>query len=234
LREETELRIEWRKGGRVVISELNEGRPGVPAGNAHKPIVGLVGGMGSGKSRVAEAFARQGAAVVAGDPLGHEALERPEILERIAARWGERVLGEGGVVDRKKLGAIVFASPVERANLEHLVFPWIEARIREEIAKAQADPRVPFVVLDAAIMLEAGWNNVCDRIVYVHAPREERLARLTAQRGWNADEVARRETAQLPLSVKASRADAAVDNSGGPDAMQAQVDDLLRRWHWKS
>jgi dephospho-CoA kinase len=213
---------------------LTERETDVPAGTAHKPIVGLVGGMGSGKSRVAQAFARHGAAVVAGDPLGHEALERPEILERVAARWGERVVDENGFVDRRKLGAIVFASPVERANLEHLVFPWIEARIREEIAKAQADPVVPFVVLDAAIMLEAGWNNVCDRIVYVHAPREERLARLAAQRGWTADEVANRETAQLPLSVKASRADAAVDNSGGTDAMQAQVDELVRRWHLKS
>jgi len=201
------------------------------AGKANaKPIIGLVGGMGSGKSCVAEAFLKHGATLVAGDRLGHEALERSEILQRIGQRWGERVLDEKGVVDRQKLGAIVFASPVERANLEHVVFPWIKQRIREEIAKAQVNPEIRFIVLDAAIMLEAGWNNECDRIVYVHAPRAVRLERLARQRGWSADEVARRETAQLPLAIKASRADAAVDNSGPAQDSQKQVDALVKMW----
>lgn len=200
---------------------------------AGKPIIGLVGGVGSGKSLVAKAFADHGAAIVAGDPLGHEALERPEILERIAARWGERVLDAEGTVDRKKMAAVVFASPVERANLELLVFPWIEKRLREELDKAQADPAVPFVVLDAAVMLEAGWNSACDRVVYVHAPRAARLERVAVQRGWDAAEVAGREAAQLPLSVKASRADAAVDNSGTPENTRRQVDALVKDWGLK-
>ncbi len=197
---------------------------------SRKPIIGLVGGMGSGKSRVAEAFARNGAVLVTADVFGHEALEQPEILARIAQRWGERVLDNQGNVDRKKMGSIVFASPVERANLELLVFPWIEGRIREEIERAQADPHTRFIVLDAAIMLEAGWNNVCDKIVYVHAPRAVRLERLRAHRGWTADDVANRESAQLPLSVKASRADVAVDNSGGVESADAQVATLLKKW----
>jgi dephospho-CoA kinase len=195
-----------------------------------KPIIGLVGGLGSGKSRVAETFARNGAALVTADAFGHEALEQPEILARIAQRWGERVLDGQGNVDRKKMGSIVFASPVERANLELLVFPWIESRIREEIERAQAGPRTRFIVLDAAIMLEAGWNNVCDKIVYVHAPRAVRLERLRTHRGWTAEQVANRESAQLPLSVKASRADVAVDNSGDVESAEAQVDLLLKNW----
>jgi dephospho-CoA kinase len=214
------------------ISVTHEGST-VAIPTATKPIIGLVGGLGSGKSLVAKAFARHGATIVAGDSLGHEALERPEILERIAARWGERVLDTNGIVDRKKMGAVVFASPVERANLELLVFPWIEQRIREELAKALANPAVPFVVLDAAIMLEAGWNNECDRIVYVHAPRAARLERLAAQRGWNAEQLAERETAQLPLSVKASRADIAVDNSGSAENTQQQVDAVVKHWGLK-
>lgn len=189
--------------------------------------------MGSGKSSVAEKFVQHGAALISADPFGHEALERPEILSKIANRWGDRVVDDNGVVSRKKLGAIVFASPVERANLEHLVFPWIELRIREEIAKANADSEVGFIVLDAAIMLEAGWNNECDRIVYVHAPRALRLERLSVQRGWSMDDVAHRETAQLPLSVKASRADAAVDNSGSAEDIAKQVDSLVKSWGLK-
>src|SRR5580700_9633153 len=107
------------------MTERSEG-----ANLASKPVIGLVGGMGSGKSRVAEAFCKHGAILIAADALGHEALERAEILDKIAKRWGERVVAQNGIVDRKKLATIVFASAVERANLEMMVFPWIEQRIR--------------------------------------------------------------------------------------------------------
>jgi dephospho-CoA kinase len=179
---------------------------------------------------VAAAFAKHGGLLVAADQFGHEALERPEILDRIAQRWGERVLDTKGNVDRKKLGSVVFASPVERANLELLVFPWIERRIREEIAKAQTDAKVAFIILDAAIMLEAGWNNECDRVVYVHAPRAVRIERLHSQRGWSDRDLAQRETAQLLLSVKASRADVAVDNSGNLAETEKQIDAIVKQW----
>ena len=195
-----------------------------------KPVVGLVGGIGSGKSQVARAFARRGGALVDADPIGHAALEQPEILQQVRVAWGERILDTEGEVDRKKLGAIVFASPVERARLERLVHPWIGRRIREQVAQLQADPAVAFVVLDAAVMVEAGWNRVCDRLVYVHAPRAQRLARVAAQRGWNEQEFAQREHAQLALTAKATLADAAVDNTGSPEAIQEQVDRLVRAW----
>jgi dephospho-CoA kinase len=195
-----------------------------------KPVVGLVGGIGSGKSQVARAFARSGGALVDADPIGHAALEQAEILQQVREAWGQRVLDAAGEVDRKKLGAIVFASPVERARLERLVHPWIGERIREQVARLQADPGVAFVVLDAAVMLEAGWNKVCDRLVYVHAPRAQRLARVAAQRGWNEQEFSHREHAQLPLTAKATLADAAVENTGSPEAIQEQVDRLVREW----
>lgn len=195
-----------------------------------KAVIGLVGGMGSGKSRIAEAFLKHRALLISGDPLGHEALEQIDIRESVVKRWGSLVLDERKSIDRKKLGAIVFKSAVERANLEHLVLPWIEKRIAEEIEKSQRDETISFIVLDAAIMLETGWNAICDHIVYIHAPRAMRLERLSAQRGWTADDVAQRETAQLPLAVKAARADAAIDNSGGIEESQRQVDALVEKW----
>src|SRR6476619_1456413 len=86
-----------------------------------KPVLGLLGGIGAGKSTVADALVRHGGRVVAGDPLGHEALEQPDILARVVEIWGERgVLTPAGKVDRKKFGRIVFPSPVERSRLEHL------------------------------------------------------------------------------------------------------------------
>jgi dephospho-CoA kinase len=85
-------------------------------------------------------------------------------------------------------------------------------------------------VLDAAIMLEAGWHKVCDWLVYVHAPRAERLRRLQEQRGWGAKEVQERESAQLSLTEKASRADYAVLNFGSLERVAQQIDDLVRQW----
>jgi dephospho-CoA kinase len=195
-----------------------------------KPVIGLIGGIGSGKSRVAEAFVRRGARVISGDRIGHEALRQPDVREQVARRWGRGILDAAGEVDRRKLGAAVFADPAQRRELEALVFPWIGRRIREEVAAAQDDAAAALVVLDAAVMLEAGWNNVCDRIVYVHAPRAERLRRLAAQRGWGAKEVAARENAQLSLTDKVTRADHAVDNSGPPERITQQVDVLLQGW----
>jgi dephospho-CoA kinase len=197
---------------------------------AHKPVICLVGGMGSGKSLVAAAFARRGGHLISGDLLGHEALRQPAIRDRVAARWGLAILDSAGEIDRRRLGGIVFAESCERHALEALVFPWIERRITEEITAAQANPAVVFIVLDAAIMLEAGWNQCCDRLVYVDAPRATRLQRLLEQRGWTEKEVQARESAQMPLSEKASRADDVVDNSGLPEEVDRQVADLLHRW----
>jgi dephospho-CoA kinase len=197
---------------------------------AHKPVIGLIGGIGSGKSRVAAEFARHGAAVISGDQLGHEALRQPDIRDRAIKRWGAGVLDAQGQIDRRALGRRVFADPGELQALEKIVFPWIERRIQEEIASARHDSAVRFIVLDAAVMLEARWNRFCDRIVYVHTPRETRLQRLAQQRGWTEKEVQARAEAQLPLTTKVTRADAAIDNAGSPDDLAGQVAQLLTAW----
>jgi dephospho-CoA kinase len=198
--------------------------------SGRKPVIGLIGGIGSGKSRVAAEFARRGARVIAGDQLGHEALRQPDVKARVVECWGPGVFDEGGEVDRRKVAAIVFNDTAQLQALEALVFPWIERRIAEEIARAQQEPAVALILLDAAVLLEAGWNKHCDWIVYVHAPRDVRYARLAAQRGWTAKEVDARASAQWSLTDKVSRADCVVDNSGPLEATSRKVDDLLRQW----
>jgi dephospho-CoA kinase len=195
-----------------------------------KLVVGLIGGIGSGKSQVASAFARRGARIIAGDQLGQAALRDPVIKARVIARWGEGILDENGDIDRRRLAAIVFADESERKALEAITHPWIHRRIHACLEEARADARVPLIVLDAAIMLEAGWNDVCDRLVYIDAPRAVRLERVSRQRGWNETEWETREQAQLPLTEKVVRADHVLDNSFSLEHLNRQVDDLLHLW----
>jgi len=194
-----------------------------------KPVIGLIGGMGSGKSSVAAEFAKHGARVVNADLFGHEALRQPAIRQALVNRWGAEILDENGEIDRGLVAQIVFAATKERQALEGLVHPYIGRRLREEIEAARADPNVRLVVLDAAIMLETGWNGACDWLVYVDASRAARLRRLAEHRGWSEKEVEAREQAQMSLTAKVTRADSAIDNSGSPERMARQVAQLLRR-----
>jgi dephospho-CoA kinase len=197
-----------------------------------KPVIGLVGGIGAGKSTAAAAFATRGGAVVNADALGHEALEQPDIRRRVLDRWGGRgnLVKPDGRLDRRAIAGVVFADPAERAALEGMVFPYIGRRALDEVVRAQADPAARFVVVDAAVMLEAGWDHVCDRVVYVDAPHEVRLARLAARSGWTAPDLAAREAAQWPAAEKLKRAAAVIVNDGSRERLQEQVDRLLGEW----
>lgn len=195
-----------------------------------KAVIGLVGAIGAGKSTAARAFAARGGVVIDADALGHEALRQPDIVAALVARWGEAVRGADGALDRRAIGRIVFADPNERNALEAAVFPYITARARERIAAAQADPAAAFVVLDAAVLLEAGWGDMVDRLVYVDAPLEARLERLKARSGWSAADLAAREAAQWPAARKMARADAVLTNAATVPELQKQVDALLARF----
>ena len=213
-----------------MVSREAQTSAGSPWRHGPKPTVGLIGAIGAGKSAAAAAMAARGGRVVNADALGHEALEQPEIRARLIDRWGTRVLKPDGHPDRRALAAIVFADPAERAALEAVVFPYIGRRALAEVLDAQADPAARFVVLDAAVMFEAGWNNVCDRVVYIDAPRETRLARLAARSGWTAAELAAREAAQWPAGRKRQLADAVIVNDAGVRELQEKVDQLLGSW----
>ncbi len=195
-----------------------------------KAVIGLVGGIGAGKSTVAKCFAVRGGRVIDADRLGHEALRQPGIIEALIQRWGDCIRREDGSLDRQEIARIVFADATELKALEATVFPYIEARTRGLIAAAQANPDVAFVVLDAAVLLEAGWGQLVDRLVFVDAPREQRVARLVVRSGWNEDDLNAREAAQWPAEEKKLGADAVIVNDSDTNALQKQVDRLLACW----
>jgi dephospho-CoA kinase len=193
------------------------------------PIVGIIGGIGSGKSLVADELVRHGGWLITGDALGHEALRQSAIKEQVVKRWGRELLDEQGEIQRRLLGHKVFPDAKELRTLEVLVFPWIGRRMTEEIAKAR-EQAAPLIVVDAAVMMEAGWDKNCDRLIFVEAPRAARLARLKDKRGWSERDLTERENSQLPLGDKRRRADEVIDNSGTPDQLARRVDALLREW----
>jgi dephospho-CoA kinase len=189
-------------------------------------IIGILGGVASGKSTVARQFERLGAGVLDADRTGHEVLRLPHIEAAARRQWGEAVFGPDGRIDRPRLARIVFASGPEaeqkRRCLEQLTHPEI-ARLIWRQAGTLAAAGAEFVVLDAALLLETGWDHWCEKIVFVEAPREARLARAMA-RGWNEEDFAAREGVQESLDRKRARADVIIDNSGSSERTQAQVE----------
>jgi dephospho-CoA kinase len=188
-------------------------------------IIGILGGVASGKSMVAQHLARLGAAVLDADRAGHEALRMPHVEAAARRRWGEAVFGPDGRIDRARLARIVFAPGAEgrreRTYLEQLTHPEITRLLKQQAEALAADTAV--AVLDAALLMEAGWDEMCEKTVFVEAPREARLARATA-RGWDEEDFAAREDAQESLNRKRLRADAIIDNSGSPERTQAQAE----------
>jgi dephospho-CoA kinase len=189
-------------------------------------LIGLVGGIASGKSTVAECFRALGAAVLDADQAGHEVLRDPAVISAIKQRWGEKILDAEGQVSRGAVARVVFAPGGEREKefLEQLTHPRIQMRIQQRIQQLQSSGTAPppVVVLDAALLFEAGWNRICDKIVFVDTA-DERRREWAAARGWTAEQLAERERAQLPVELKRSRADIVIHNAGSRDELQIEA-----------
>jgi dephospho-CoA kinase len=195
---------------------------------ANRPIVGLTGGIGSGKSTVAAMLAELGAHVIDADKVGHEIyLPGTEGFRRVVAEFGPGVVGADGTIDRRRLGTVVFGDPAALARLNALVHPLIADEIRRRMQAALAEPGTQPIVVEAAIMLEAGWR-FFDRIWVVIVRRETAIARVAASRGLSADEVARRIDAQMPEAERRKVADLVIENDGTLAELRARVEDAWR------
>lgn len=188
-------------------------------------VIGLVGGIAAGKSKVAGLFGRRGILHVDADFHAKAVAEDPQVLAEVAAQLGERFV-QGGQLDRAGLGAHVFREPAAKAKLEAIMHPRVRERITSALETARA--RGESALLDVPLLFEAGLFAICDTIVFVEA-RDEVRAERASGRGWADDELPRRERNQLPLADKRSRSQHVIDNNGDLSATEQAVDDLLLR-----
>jgi len=187
-------------------------------------LVGLTGGIGSGKTQVAQMFKRLGAYLIDADELAHEAV-RPEgpVLKRIVEAFGPEVLNTDGTLDRAKLARLVFADPEKRELLNSIVHPYVfmeEERRRKEIA--QKDPKA-VVLFDAALLIETGSYQLMDKVILVTIDRRNQISRIMTRDGLSRDEAVRRIEAQMPQDQKKDKADYLIDGGRSLKTIEDQV-----------
>jgi dephospho-CoA kinase len=195
-----------------------------------RPTIGIVGGIGSGKSEVARAFAALGCEVCNSDDLARRVLAEPEVIVQITSMvlpptGASSLLAPDGSIDRALLARAIFASADARQQVERIMHPRIEALRRAQFAAAP-ESKVAFVI-DAPLLLEVGLDRECDAVVFVDAPSAMRQERVARTRGWSTEELARRESAQLSLAEKMQRATDIIRNDASPAELSASVARVL-------
>ena len=195
-----------------------------------KPVIGIVGAIGAGKSVASNRFAALGAVVLDADKIGHGILNLPDARQEIIAAFGPGVIGSEGNIDRKQVASLVFTDREKLKQLEKIVHARMRTVFENEIRAAQLNPAVPAIVLDAAVLLEAGWDGLCDRVLFVDAPASQRIERVRVGRGWDIAELERREAMQIPNDEKKRRANRIIMNDGTIADYETKVDELFREW----
>lgn len=187
-------------------------------------VIGLTGGLGSGKSTVARLLSTLGAEVVDADRIGH-AIYAPGTVgwRAIRERFGEAVIADDGTVDRQRLGTIVFADRAALDALNAIVHPLIGEEIKRRVARYKAsDPQSPLVI-EAALLVEAGWSRIVDEVWVVRAPLPLVLQRVGEARGLSPAQIQQRLAVQASDAERVAVADVVIDNDGTADQLEARV-----------
>jgi dephospho-CoA kinase len=192
-----------------------------------KPIIGILGGIASGKSTVAGEFAKLGCKVVDADGIARELLQRKGVKNKIAGVFGEASLNAAGEIDREKLGNIVFCDADRLAALNHIMHPLVLARVDRLIERYKRQRQVKAIVLDMPLLVEVGWHKRCDRLIFVDCNRHLRAARARKTGIFNEEQLKMRENFQIPLDRKRRLADNVIENNSGVSQLARQVGDIF-------
>jgi len=192
-------------------------------------VIGLTGGMGSGKSTVSQLLAEFGAVVIDADKVGHEAYQHgTKTWQELVAAFGEQIVAADGSIDRKKLGVIVFGSPEQLARLNRIVHPRMFEMMQGRIEQHRRQG-VKVVVLDAAILFEANWTPLVEEVWVVVASEAAVVVRARARTGLPEEQIRSRLHSQMPVEDKIKRADVVIRNEGTVEDLRKQVEGLWAR-----
>ncbi|MCR6595209.1 dephospho-CoA kinase [Bacillus halotolerans] len=193
-------------------------------------VIGLTGGIASGKSTVANMLIDKGITVIDADIIAKQAVEKGmPAYRQIIDEFGEDILLENGDIDRRKLGALVFTNEQKRLALNSIVHP----AVREEMLKRRDESianQETFVVLDIPLLFESKLESLVDKIIVVSVTKELQLERLTKRNQLTEEEALSRIRSQMPLEEKVSRADNVIDNSGTLEETKQQLEEILSCW----
>ena len=192
-------------------------------------VIGIAGGIGSGKSTVARAFAQRGFVIVDADAEAKAALDRPEVRATLAEWWGPGVLNPDGSVNRSEVARRVFSVEVERRRLEGLIHPLVRKTHAQAVDLARRAPGgpAPGLVMDTPLLFEAGIDRECDAVIFIEASRATRLERVRRSRGWDEAEFDRREASQWPLDRKRAACRFVIHNDDS-DGSASHLDEQVR------
>ena len=191
--------------------------------------VGLTGGIGSGKTTVGQMLVELGCRLIDSDTITHELLESdPEIYDRVVGEFGPEILDADRRIDRRKLGAVVFADGSQREALTTILHPAILVRQKAFLGECQSEDPNAIAIVDAVLMVETGSYKNYDRLIVVTCTMEQQRDRLR-NRGLSDGQIDARIRSQMPMEAKARFADFVIDNSGSVDETRRQVKDVLRK-----
>jgi dephospho-CoA kinase len=191
-------------------------------------VIGLTGGIGTGKSEVSRILKELGAEVIDADRVGHEAYSpHTAIWREVVDTFGDRVLGPTGEIDRKRLGAIVFSDPEAMDALNAIMHPRMADIIRGQIGGLR-EQGANLVVLEAALLIEAGWQSLVDEVWVTHATGEQVEERLRRRNGLTEEQIRSRVRAQMPFEERSRHAQVVVHNSGSLEELRDEVESLCR------
>ena len=189
-------------------------------------VIGLAGGIGAGKSEVSRILGELGAEVLNADRYGHEVyLPGTDGHREVVETFGEDVLQPNGEVDRRALGGKVFGNPEAMAQLNAIAWPRIRQKIEDGIEE-QRQLGTGVVVLDAAVLIEAGWTDAADEVWVVIAPEEDVISRLQARNNLTEEQVRARMASQMSSEERVQHADVVVANDGDLEGLQSKIEEL--------
>lgn len=189
-------------------------------------VIGLTGGIGTGKSEVARLLSELGAVIISADQVGHEAYTpNSEIWREVVEAFGEGILLATGEIDRQKLGAVVFADPEQLVKLNQIMHPRMARMVAHRIQELR-DQGVSVVVVEAALLFEAGWDSLVDEVWVTDSGPDQVIHRLQARNGLDEQEIRKRIDSQMSAEERLSRSDVVVDNSGDLATLHGTVKSL--------